>query len=118
MKARIVPVLFATLFGLLLIPASQAQAGGCGCAVCTGMSGPNCGVGYQLVEQTIHVPTMFTERRLVNVMECRTESRERNITVQRVIPEVQQVRDVYTVMVPQIQTRLHTYQICVPVWRE
>jgi hypothetical protein len=125
MKARIgkgfrVPALLASLLGLtLLMPASQVQGGECGCALCTGMhSGPNCGVGFQLVERTIHVPTMVTERRQVNVTECRTEPRERTITVQKVIPEVQQVRDVYTVMVQQTQTRLQTYHVNVPVWRE
>lgn len=112
---------FASLIGLaILAQASQVMAGGCGCPVCTGQAaGPVCGDGgYQLVEGTVQVPTMVMERRVVHVTECRTENRERNITVQRIIPETRQVRDVYVVMVPQVQHRIEKYLVSVPVWRE
>lgn len=114
------PAIVAGLFGLAMtMGASPAEAGGCGCSACVAQAAAPCGeVAYQLVERTIQVPTMVTERRVVNVTECRTETRERTITVQRVIPETKQVRDVYTVMVPQVQNRVEKYHVQVPVWRE
>src|SRR5688572_21038216 len=88
-----------------------------------GRGGPGVGsgpesCGYRLVERTVQVPTIVTERRVINVTECRSEVRERTITVRKLVPETRQVRDVYTVMMPVTQTRIETYHVRVPVWRE
>ena len=79
---------------------------------------PVCNGGYQLVERTVQVPTMVTERRVVHVTVCRPEVRERTVNVQRLIPEMHKVRDFYTLMVPRTETRLETCRVAVPVWRE
>lgn len=100
----------AMVFGITTVAGIGTIRGSDPCPVCNG--------GYQLVERTIQVPTMVTERRVVQVTECRPEVRQRTVNVQRLIPEMHQVRDVYTLMVPRTETRIETCRVAVPVWRE
>ena len=92
----------------VLEQAAQA-CGHCGVSWCT---------GCQLVERTVMVPTMVPETRVVCATEYRCEVRERPVTVCRCVPETRQVKQTYTVMVPQVQTREEKCMVAVPVWEE
>jgi hypothetical protein len=106
----------------VLAHANTAQAGGCGCDMCSGYAGyaaGGCGgPAFALVERTIYVPTTEMERRTVNVTEFRPEVRQRTITVNRCIPETQEVRETYTVLTPEVRVRTQRYIVHKPVWRE
>jgi hypothetical protein len=98
----------------LALPAVPAQGAGCGCSACTSWCEP----AYELVERTIYVPTMVSERRSVQVTECRLETRQRTVTIHRSVPETKQVNETYVVMVPEVRSRTETYVVQKPVWRE
>jgi len=93
---------------------------GCGscCAVATcGACGTcqTCQTACKTVEKTIMVPTMVTENRTVQVVECTTEQRERTYTVNHLVPETHTVSYDYCVMVPETRTRTVNYTVCKPV---
>lgn len=111
-------VLLQTLIavaGCLTLSVDRAEAGGyanragCGCGSC---------ISYQVVERQVMVPQLVPQRRVVQVVECQPEVRERMIPCQRLVPEVQQVVDHYIAMVPQREVRQCRYVVSRPIWRE
>lgn len=109
MKRELIGICFvaATAF-VVSATASSAEA----CSAC----GAPC--GYTLVEKVVRVPTMVPEMRTVYQTHCRQEERERQFTVYRHVPETRQVKQVYTVMVPQQRVRQVKYYVQKPVWEE
>jgi hypothetical protein len=105
--------ILAAMGVVMALQSSRVDAGDCSCSICTG-----CGPAYQLVERTIEVPTLVTERRTIQVTECRPEQRQRTVMVSRSVPETRQVTETFTVMVPEVRVRTETYHVRVPVWRE
>lgn len=103
----------ATAGAVAALMAAWGQA-----AQACGRCGLTCCAGYQLVPRTVMVPTMVPETRVVCATEYRCEVRERPVTVCRYVPETHQVRQTYTVMVPQVQTREEKCVVAVPVWEE
>jgi len=101
----------AGVFVLPLVVVEQAAqaCGRCGRACCP---------SYQVVQKTVMVPTMVPQTRVVTGCEYTCEVRERPVTVYRCVPEVRQVRQVYTVMVPQTRVREHVYNVAVPMMEE
>jgi hypothetical protein len=73
---------------------------------------------YQVVEKTVYLPTMVPETRVVTATEYRCETRQRPVTVYRCVPEVRQVRQTYTAMVPQTRVRERVCLVNVPVMEE
>ena len=102
-----------SLFCVLIATAFQGEIQ----AAETLRPGATCKCGCTLVERTIEVPTMVTERQTITVTECRTEMHERTVMVQKMIPEIKQVRDVFVEMVSHVETRVEKHQVCVPQWR-
>jgi hypothetical protein len=95
---------------VLLTCASVADAcGRCGVACCP---------TYQVVQQTVYVPQMVPETQLVTCTEYKCEIRERPVTVQRCVPEIHQVKQKVTVMVPQVRMREVKCMVPVAVWDE
>ena len=105
--------MFSLSFALLL-PLVTAGAAWAGCGSCCPTT--TCEPTY--VEKTICVPTLVTETRTVNVIECTVEERQRTCTVYRRVPEMKTVETQCTVMVPQVQTKTCNYTVCTPVWKE
>ncbi len=64
--------------------------------------------------QTVWVRRTFTEVREVPVTKYRTETREREYTVYRNVPETQTVSRTRTVMTPVARTRTVEYTVCEP----
>lgn len=102
--------LWAALAMVMSTTERSAEAcGHCGRASCP---------SDQLVERTVMVPTLVPERRVVNVTQYRCEMQQQAKVVYRCVPEVQQVRQSYVVMVPQVRQREHIYYEAVPVVEE
>ena len=74
---------------------------------------PSC-PSYQVVEKTVMVPTLVPDARVINVTQYRCELQQQPRTVYRCVPEVQQVRQSYVAMVPQVRVREHVYYVAVP----
>ena len=74
-----------------------------------------CQPALQTVERTIMVPTTVTEMKTVQVQQCRTEQRQRNYTVTRQVPQMQEESYEYTVCVPRTQTKTVNYTVAKPV---
>jgi hypothetical protein len=77
---------------------------------------PNPCPEHQVIQKTVMVPEWTTEKRMVNVTECRPEERQRTCTVYKQVREVKQVEREYTVMVPEQRTHTVSYTVCKPVW--
>jgi hypothetical protein len=76
-----------------------------------------CRPKYKTVEQTVMVPQMVTEVRKVNCTAYRMETRQRDVTVCKRVPETKEITQNYTVYIPEQRTRKETYVVCKPVWQ-
>jgi hypothetical protein len=117
-------ILLTSTVLVALSPAAEAgrgrrggHRGGCGsgCGECGGCEVADCGPTYQTVERTVMVPQMFTENRTINVVQCRTEERERQYTVMRPVNETRTVEYQYTVNKFETRTRDINYTVRKPV---
>jgi len=103
----------ALLSAAWLAVSVESAYAGCGCPACAPVT-----CQYQTVEQTVYVPEMVPETRIVNVTHCVPEVHERTVTVNRCVPETKQVRQMVTVMVPQKKVRTQYYTVARPVWEQ
>ena len=62
-----------------------------------------CGLPYHLVEETCYVPILVHEKRKVQCIEYTTEQHEQQISLMRLVPEKQTIKQQYTVLVPETQ---------------
>jgi hypothetical protein len=74
-----------------------------------------CGLPYHLVEETCYVPILVHEKRKVQCIEYTTEQHEQQISLMRLVPEKQTIKQQYTVLVPETRTRTENYTVCKPV---
>ena len=79
---------------------------------------PPCPPAYQLVERTVMVPTYHHERRKIQVTECRPTVKEREVTIYKPVAQINKVKRVCTVMVPQTKMRNEQYTVCRTSWTE
>ncbi len=121
--------------GALLMMSAQLQAGDCGrkraaccpvpCQPCATSSqcapaaaSAPCGPAYQVVEQTVMVPTYVTQKQKIKVVKQRLEERKREVTVMVRVPvKTQHTRNV-TTYVRETKSRDESYTVCKPVWKE
>jgi hypothetical protein len=105
---RLSLLLSPVLISALCQPAWAFQPGCNTCAPC-------CQTTYKTVERTVMVPTMVTENRTVDVVECRAEQRQHTYTVHRPVAETQTIACQITVPTYETRTQTVNYTVCRPV---